>query len=65
MYNRGYKIVFWTSRGVGTGQCYRDLTTKQLTDWGVKYHELRLDKPIFDLLIDDKAITDFDSIKEI
>ena len=27
-----------------------------LKNWGVKYHELRLQKPAYDILIDDKAI---------
>jgi histidinol phosphatase-like enzyme len=62
MYNDGAYVVMWTSRGVGTGICHRDLTIKQLTRWGLKYHELRLDKPVFDLMIDDKAATNFDSI---
>jgi hypothetical protein len=29
---------------------------QQLDAWGVKYHELRLGKPVYDLFIDDKAM---------
>jgi hypothetical protein len=32
------------------------MTKEQLKQWGVKYHELWLDKPLFDVLVDDKAI---------
>ena len=31
-------------------------THKQLRNWGVKFHELIMGKPSFDILIDDKAI---------
>ena len=35
---------------------YRDLTRKQLDEWGCKFHSLELgNKPNFDLLIDDKV----------
>jgi hypothetical protein len=49
-------IVYWTARGAGSGADYRELTIAQFKKWGVKYHELRLDKPLYDLLIDDRAI---------
>ena len=32
------------------------LTEKQLNDWGAKYHELRVDKPFYDLFIEDKSL---------
>jgi hypothetical protein len=62
MYNRGHKIVFWTSRGVGSGIDYTDLTIQQLAKWGVKYHELKLDKPVYDFFIDDKACCSFNHL---
>ena len=34
----------------------REVTEKQFDEWGVKYHELKLFKPIYDLFIDDKNI---------
>jgi len=32
------------------------LTQQQLSDWGCKYHELRVDKPFYDLFIEDKSL---------
>jgi histidinol phosphatase-like enzyme len=55
-YNMGHVIVMWTARGATTGIDYTDLTMKQLEAWDVKYHELRLDKPFYDHIIDDKAL---------
>lgn len=54
LYDQGYTIVFWTARGSRTGTNWFDFTKKQLDSWGVKFHELRVDKPYYDLFIDDK-----------
>jgi len=54
LYDKGHHIVYWTARGQKTGIDWSDLTKKQLSNWGVKYHELKFDKPYFDLFIDDK-----------
>lgn len=54
-YDRGDTIVYWTARGALLGKDWRPLTEKQLAAWGCKYHELRLDKPLFDELYDDRA----------
>ena len=59
-YYEGWKVIYWTSRGVGTGIDQRKLTENQLNSWGCKYHELYLDKPNFDLFVDDKAINTID-----
>jgi mannose-6-phosphate isomerase-like protein (cupin superfamily) len=56
LYNEGNNIVYWTARGQQSKKDHTELTKKQLNDWGCKYHELRLDKPSFDILIDDKTI---------
>ena len=56
LYESGNKIVYWTARGTGSGIDWREVTEKQFKKWGVKYHELRLGKPIYDLFIDDKNI---------
>ena len=37
---------------------FRDLTKKQLKEWGVKYHDLFLGKPSGDIYIDDKGVDD-------
>jgi len=56
LYESGSKIIYWTARGTGSGIDWREVTEKQFKEWGVKYHELRLGKPIYDLFIDDKNI---------
>jgi len=57
LYEDGNTIVYWTARGSGTGHDWEELTKSQLDQWKVKYHELRFKKPVFDLFIDDKAIS--------
>ena len=54
LYDDGNTIVQWTARGSRTNINWYDLTKKQLNDWGAKHHELRVDKPYYDLFIDDK-----------
>jgi len=56
-YDDGHRIVYYTARGATTGIDWQAITEEQLDRWGCKYHELRLDKPFFDILIDDKACT--------
>jgi len=56
LYAKGHRVVYWTSRGTGTGADWFHLTINQLTEWGCKYHELRMGKPLYDLFIDDKNI---------
>jgi hypothetical protein len=51
----GHKIVYFTARGTTTGIDWRELTERQLADWGVNYHELIMGKPYGDYYIDDKA----------
>jgi hypothetical protein len=54
LYNEGNTIIYWTARGTTTGIDWREVTEKQFSDWGVKYHDLKLKKPYYDLFIDDK-----------
>lgn len=56
LYDGGDYIIIFTARGSVTGLDWRELTEKQLTDWGVKYHELLFNKPNADFFIDDKAV---------
>ena len=63
LHDRGYKIIIFTARYMG--RTNNDLkkaydlgykTTKdQLLNWGLKFDELIMGKPDFDILIDDKA----------
>lgn len=62
-YDDGYRIVIYTSRGMGqfdgdVARCDKELrkvTTKFLAKHGIKYHELVFGKIHFDLLIDNKV----------
>lgn len=49
-------IVYWTARGTLTNQNWFNITYEQLINWGCKFHELRMGKPVYDLFIDDKNI---------
>jgi hypothetical protein len=55
LYKRGDIIIYWTARGTTTGDFWFDCTIRQLNKWGAKFNELRMGKPFFDMLIDDKA----------
>jgi quercetin dioxygenase-like cupin family protein len=55
LYDDGYTITYWTARGGASGIDYTELTTNQLKEWGCKYHNLKMNKPSFDLFIDDKC----------
>jgi len=56
LHDEGNEITYWTARGSTTGLDWTEMTTKQLERWGVKYTELRMRKPDYDLFICDKAI---------
>lgn len=64
LYDNGDRIVYWTARGTGSGVDWREVTESQFQRWGVKYHELRFGKPIYDLFIDDKNINSEQFFKE-
>ena len=56
LYNEGNEITYWTARGSVTGINWFNLTKKQLTEWGCKWHNLSVGvKPAYDLLICDKT----------
>ena len=56
LYDEGHEVVYWTARGSTTGIDWTDLTREQLASWSVKYTDLKLGKPHYDLFICDKAI---------
>ena len=64
LYEDGNTIVYWTARGTKTGTDWFNTTEKQLAEWNVKYHDLKLGKPFYDLFIDDKAINSEDFFKK-
>ena len=55
LYDEGNTIIYWTARGTVTKIDWSDLTKNQLDEWGVKYHDVRIGKPQYDLWIDDKS----------
>lgn len=56
LFDEGHKIIYWTARGTVTQKLWFNITYKQITSWGCKFHELRMGKPAYDLFIDDKNI---------
>lgn len=56
LYDEGNTIIYWTARGSRTGIDWSKLTQQQLNEWGVKYHNIKMGKPYYDLFIDDKNI---------
>tara|TARA_B100001123_G_C14485465_1_gene700124 strand:- start:220 stop:513 length:294 start_codon:yes stop_codon:yes gene_type:complete len=60
LYDQGNTIVYWTARGTATGIDWREVTEKQFKTWGVKFHELKFGKPVYDLFIDDKNMNSDD-----
>jgi len=57
LYDEGNVIIYWTARGTVTQIDWLVLTQNQLNEWGVKYHDVRVGKPQYDLWIDDKSKT--------
>lgn len=58
LYTDGNTIIYWTARGMTSGRDkkeLRELTEKQLIEWGCLYNELRMQKPHYDVWVDDKA----------
>ena len=56
LYDDGHQITYWTARGTKTGVDHYNLTKSQLDKWGVKYHELKMGKPAYDIIICDKSM---------
>jgi hypothetical protein len=65
LYDAGHIITYWTARGTKTGIDWTDITIDQFKKWNVKYHYLKMGKPAYDLLIDDRSITNFDNLNII
>ena len=69
LYDNNYYIIIFTARFMGResgdiNKVYKrgyKLTTKQLDLWSVKFHELILGKPEYDMIIDDKHFNYNDS----
>ena len=64
LYDKGNWILIFTARGSGSGIDYYEFTKEQLESWRLKYHELKMGKPLFDVLIDDRVKSNLDWYKE-
>jgi len=56
LHDKGHTIIYWTARGTTSGKTWFKVTYEQLIKWGVKFHELRMGKPDYDLMICDKVM---------
>ena len=56
LYDEGHYIHYWSARGCWTGVDLLERTRKQLDSWGVKYNDIAVFKPFYDVWIDDKAV---------
>ena len=66
LYQDNNIIKLFTARGTTSKIDWTEFTINQLSQWGLKYHELIMNiKPSFDLLIDDRAINANDWLKII
>jgi phosphoglycolate phosphatase-like HAD superfamily hydrolase len=68
LYDKGNVIIIQTARGMGSSRNsveeatlkWKEFTEIQISDWGLKYHQIYFGKPSGDLYIDDKAINEKD-----
>lgn len=61
LYEEGHTIIYWTARGGNSGIDWSVLTEQQLNEWGCSYHELKMNKPSYDVWVDDKAFWVFNN----
>jgi len=52
LYKQGHTVLIWTARPWGNAQ----QVASWLTEHGVRYHGLRMDKGSADVYVDDKAV---------
>jgi uncharacterized HAD superfamily protein len=63
LYDKGHTIIYWTARGTITKIDWSEITKEQFRKWSVKFHELKFEKPHYDIFICDKAINSLDFFK--
>ena len=56
LHEEGHYLHYWTARGCWDGNDTLDETRTQLDSWGVKYNDVAVFKPFYDIWIDDKAV---------
>ena len=59
-YRRGHTIIVWTARPWEAAQ----ETVARLTEWGVDWHGLRMEKGHADVYVDDKGTTPADELAD-
>ena len=65
LHNSGHTIIIFTARGATSGRDLYSFTAEQLNVWGVKFDYLIMGKPHFDVLVDDKAVSDVSYFKDV
>ena len=56
LYEEGHYLHYWSARGCWDGKDTLEETRAQLDSWGVKYNDVAVFKPFYDIWIDDKAV---------
>jgi len=57
LFEEGHTIKLFTARGSESGKDWTEVTSRQMSEWNVKHHELIMNrKPHCDIFIDDLAI---------
>lgn len=65
LHESGHKIIIFTARGTSSRRDLFEFTIKQLESWGLKFDELITGKPHFDILVDDKAVSEAEYFKKV
>lgn len=65
LYDQGHHIMIYTARGrKEKDKDAKKDSIKQLDEWGVKYNEFRIDKPFFDIVVEDKSFQSLHALKK-
>ena len=65
LHKLGHTILIFTARGTTSKRDLYEFTFHQLNSWGLSFDRLVTGKPHFDLLVDDKGISDSEYFREI
>ncbi len=57
LHEEGHYIHDWSARGCWDGKDTLEETRAQLDSWGVKYNDVAVFKPFYDIWIDDKGVS--------
>ena len=65
IFDSGHEVNYWTARGANSGINWDKHTIEQFKLWNVKFSSINVDKPHYDIWIDDKAfnVEDIQSIE--